>query len=265
MPSHSSASAHDNPPVHRRCLHLHPLLCPLVGPLNMKLKTILATAAACASPLISQAGRPLQTEDAGILEAKTCEVEGATARARVAGAPTLRDSALQLGCGVGFNSQLALAVSTASDGTDRERGLRLGGKTELWSAGGDDGAALTLAWGMERARAGSGGGWKTSGVDARAVVSIPAGPLTWHLNLGHERDTQARASTTAWGVALEHEGYGPLAPMAELFGNDREAPWWNLGLRYTMAKDKAYIDMSYGRQMSGGTPSLLTVGFKLVF
>ncbi len=231
----------------------------------MQLKTFAATVLACATPLISQAGRPLQTEDAGILEAKTCEVEGATARARVAGASTSRDSALQLGCGVGFNSQVALAVSTASDGTDRERGMRLGGKTEIWSAGGDDGAALTLAWGVDRARAGSGGGWKTSGVDARAVVSIPAGPLTWHLNVGHERDTQARSSTTAWGGALEHEGYGPLAPMAELFGNDREAPWWNLGLRYTIAKDKAYIDMSYGRQMTGGTPSLLTAGFKLVF
>lgn len=231
----------------------------------MKFKTFAATVLACATPLISQAGRPLQTEDAGILEAKTCEVEGATARARVAGAPTLRDSALQLGCGVGFNSQVALAVSTASDGTDRERGIRLGGKTEIWSAGGDNGAALTLAWDVDRARAGSGGGWKTAGVDARAVVSIPAGPLTWHLNVGHERDTQARSSTNAWGVALEHEGYGPLAPMAELFGNDREAPWWNLGLRYTIAKDKAYIDMSYGRQMTGGTPSLLTAGFKLVF
>ena len=64
---------------------------------------------------------------------------------------------------------------------------------------------------------------------------------------------------------MEHEGFGPVAPMAELFGNDREAPWWNLGLRSTLAKDKAYIDMSYGRQMTGGTPSLLTAGFKLVF
>ena len=60
----------------------------------MQLKTFAATVLACATPLISQAGRPLQTEDAGILEAKTCEVEGATARARVAGASTSRDSAL---------------------------------------------------------------------------------------------------------------------------------------------------------------------------
>ena len=125
-------------------------------------------------------------------------------------------------------------------------------------------AECGLAWGVTGARA-AGGSWKTAGVDARAVVSVPAGPLTWHLNVGHERDTQARSSTTAWGLALEHEGFGPLAPMAEFFGDDREAAWWNLGLRYTLAKDKAYIDMSYGRQMTGVTPSLLTAGFKLVF
>ena len=232
--------------------------------MNMKHKTIAAALLTCATPLFCHAGRPLQTEDAGLLEAKTCEVEGATSRVRVAGAGSVRDNALQLACGVGANSQLALAVSTTSDGTDRERGVRLGGKTELWSAGGDNGAALTLAWGFSGARAAA-GGWKSSAVDARAVVSIPAGPLTWHLNVGHERDTQARSSTTAWGLAMEHEGYGPLAPMAELFGSDREAPWWNLGLRYTITKGKAFIDMSYGRQMSGGTPSLLTAGFKMVF
>ena len=230
----------------------------------MNLKTVAATLLACTTPLLCHAGRPLQTEDAGVLEAKTCEVEGATGRARVAGTPAVRDTALQLGCGVGANSQLALAVSTTSDGTDRERGLRLGGKTQVWSAGGDDGAALTLAWGVSSARAAA-GGWKTASVDARAVVSVPAGPLTWHLNIGHERDTQARTSATSWGIALEHEGFGALAPMAELFGDDRGAPWWNLGLRYALSKDKAYVDLSYGRQMSGGTPSLLTAGFKLVF
>jgi hypothetical protein len=230
----------------------------------MKLKPLAVVLLACATPLLSQAGRPLQTEDAGVLEAKACEVEGVTGRARVAGTPSVRDNALQLGCGVGFNSQLALAVSTSDDGTERERGVRLGGKTEVWSAGGDDGAALTLAWGVSRARAAA-GGWKTALLDARAVVSLPAGPLTWHLNLGHERDPQARISTTVWGVAAEHEGWGAFAPMAELYGDDRGAPWWNLGLRYTLAKDKAYLDLSYGQQMSRGTPSLLTVGFKLVF
>ncbi|MFM7290274.1 MAG: hypothetical protein ACKO6B_03465, partial [Planctomycetia bacterium] len=165
----------------------------------MKLKTLTAALLTCATPLLCQAGRPLQTEDAGILEAKTCEVEGVSARTRVAGASSVHDHSLQLGCGVGLNTQVALALSRSADSADRERGARLGGKTELWSAGGDEGAALTLAWGLSSAR-GATGGWNTAGVDARAVVSVPAGLLTWHLNLGHERDSQARSSSTVWGV-----------------------------------------------------------------
>ena len=230
----------------------------------MKRQTLTAVLLACTAPLISHAGRPLQTEDAGILGAKTCELEGAAGRVRVAGSATVKDSSLQWACGLGAQRQLALAVTSTADGADRERGLRLGGKTEVWSAGGDEGAALTLAWGVTSARV-SGGHWKSAGLEARAVASLPAGPLTWHLNLGHERDVQARSSATVWGIAAEHEGFGALAPMAEIFGDDRGAPWWNLGLRYTLAKNKAYVDLSYGRQMSGGTPSLLTVGFKLVF
>jgi len=230
----------------------------------MNTKTFVTALLACASPILCQAGRPLQTEDAGILEGKTCEVEGAAGRVRVAGMPSARETSLQLACGVGAHSQLALAVSSASEGNDRERGLRLGGKSQVWSAAGDNAPALTLAWGLSSAKAAA-GGWKTAGVEARAVMSVPSGPLTWHLNLGHERDTQARNSTTVWGLAAEHEGFGALAPMAEFFGDDRGGAWWNLGLRYTIAKDKAFVDVSYGRQMSSGTPSLVTAGFKLVF
>lgn len=230
----------------------------------MNIKTLATALLACATPVLCQAGRPLQTEDAGILESKTCEIEGAAGRVRAAGIPSVRDTALQFACGVGANSQVALAVSTTSDGPDREHGLRLGGKSQLWSAAGDDAPALTLAWGLSSAKATT-GGWKTAAVEARAVMSIPAGPLTWHLNLGHERDTRARSSSTVWGLAAEHEGFGALAPMAEFFGDDRGGAWWNLGLRYTIAKDKAFVDVSYGRQMSSGTPSLVTAGFKLVF
>ena len=63
----------------------------------MKLKPLAVVLLGCATPLLSQAGRPLQTEDAGVLEAKTCEVEGVSGRARVAGTPSVRDNALQLG------------------------------------------------------------------------------------------------------------------------------------------------------------------------
>lgn len=211
----------------------------------------------------AHAGRPLQTEDAGILEARSCEVEGATQRLRPSAAPRSSENSLQLACGVGASSQLAVAASGTSSTGISDKGLRLGGKTELWSAG-KDGAALTLAWGASALKA-SGASWQRDGVEVRAVASIPAAGLNWHVNLGHERDLQARSSTTAWGLAAEHPGAGTVAPMAELFGNDREAPWWNLGLRWTLREDRVFVDVSYGRQISRGQAQLLTAGFKFVF
>lgn len=226
-------------------------------------KIIALTAIACALPLAAFAGRPLQTEDAGILEPRTCEVEGATQRLSSPPLPRTTENSLQLACGVGFSTQVALAASRTTVAGTADQGLRFGGKTELWTAG-KDAAALTLAWGVSAAKA-SGGSWKDDVADLAAVFSAPALGLSWHLNLGHERALQGRSSTTVWGVAAEHPGFGPVAPMAELFGDDRGATWWNLGLRWTLREEKAFVDVSYGRQMNAAQPSLLTAGFKFVF
>lgn len=43
---------------------------------------------------------------------------------------------------------------------------------------------------------------------------------------------------TNWALAIEHEGFGALAPMAEVFGDDRGSRSWNLGLRYTLVPDQ---------------------------
>jgi hypothetical protein len=212
----------------------------------------------------AQAGRPLQTEDAGILDKGTCEVEGATARLREAGLGTARETSLQLACGVGADSQIALAASRASFAGVSEPGLRLGGKTEVWKGKGDDAPALAIAWGIASVKP-AGSGWKTGTVDAVAVASMPLAGMTLHLNIGHERDVIGRTSATPWGIAIEHPGFGAWAPMAEIFGDDRDPAWWNLGLRYTLAKDQAFVDLSWGRQMSSARPTLLTAGFKFVF
>ena len=224
------------------------------------LAVALTAVALCSSAL---AGRPLQTEDAGVLERGTCEVEGATERLSAPGTPRARDTGLQWACGTGFDSQLSLGLSRATSAGVRDQGLRLGGKTEVWNAG-KDGAAITIAWGASAGKAPE-ASWKKDSVEAVAVATVPAAGLAWHLNLGHERDLQAKVSTTVWGLAAEHPGFGAWAPMAEIVGNDREAPWWNLGLRWTLSEERAFLDLSWGRQIRPGRPTLLTAGFKFVF
>jgi hypothetical protein len=182
-----------------------------------------------------------------------------------AGGASARQSSLQFGCGIGLSSQVALNASTAKEDGVRIRGLALVGKTGLWTGQGDDPAGLTLAWGAQWAKAG-GDGWRHAATDLNLVYSRPLpAALTLHANLGHARDEAARQRSTTWALALEHAGFGSLAPMGEVFGVDREPPWWNVGVRWTAVLERVYFDMSYGRQFASGRPRLVTVGFKFAF
>ena len=77
---------------------------------STRLVVFACTAALHSSPAL--AGRPLQTEDAGVLEPGACEIEGATHRLSAAGERST-ESHIQWGCGIGWTSQIAVAASKA--------------------------------------------------------------------------------------------------------------------------------------------------------
>jgi len=215
------------------------------------------------------AGRPLQTEDAGVLEPRSCEVEGATLRTRAAGV-TARDSTLALACGFGLSSQAGIAISRSQASGERARAAELFGKTRLRQGQGDETPALTLAWALGMSRTdGAAEGWQQANRELNLVYSAPAGPGSVHLNLGHARDQASRLRSTTWGAAYEHEGVDAggvkWQPMAELFGDDREGAWWNLALRATVVPDRVFVDLSYGRQFTRERATLVTAGLKFTF
>jgi hypothetical protein len=218
---------------------------------------------ACAFVSQAHAGRPLATEDAGILEAGACELEGATARLSAFGAKA-RETSLQIGCGVGASTQLALAAASARAQGVSARGLALSGKTGLWQGDGESAAELALAYGADWGKE-SGDHWRHSGTALNLAYSHPLDDATLHANLGYAHDPQGGEHAVTWGLAFEHNGFGAWAPMAELFGDDRDAPWWNLGLRFTALPDRLSIDASYGRQIASGRPALWTLGFNFAF
>lgn len=230
--------------------------------MNIRLPLLAAVLGSALGPAF--AGRPLQTEDAGILDRGQCEVEAAAERLKEPGGPTASGQGLQLACGVGRVGQVALAASHAKTDGLTVQGLRLGGKSELWRGGNDDGTAFAIAWGLTGGKA-AGQSWEHAETDFNAVLSVALAGATLHANLGHLRDEAGHGRSTTWGLAWEHAGLGAWAPMAELFGDDRAAPWWNLGLRFTARPEQLFLDLSYGRQMAGGRPSLLTLGLKATF
>lgn len=234
------------------------------------------TRAACTATAFltsqAQAGRPLQTEDAGVLERFDCELEGANQRLRLASASS-QEAGLTVNCGLGLNSQVGLSISrlrvnsNSGNNSNSSTGAGLGGKTSLWKGTGEDAPALTLAWGLGYEHEPS--HWRHQERFATLVSSIKAGPGTVHLNLGHVRSRAENRRLTGWNLAYEHANFdlGPLklAPMAEMYGNDRGNARWNLALRATLVPDRAYLDVSWGRQLQTDKARLLTAGFKLAF
>lgn len=231
----------------------------------------LGAAALLATALPALAGRPLQTDDAGVLGPGECELEAVSARAREPDLRT-RESAAQLGCHAGLLGQLALALSRsradAAGESARASGIELNGKLPLVTPEDDSRAAWSLGWSLQWARA-SGERRRHAASALTLVTTAPLGPQwSLHANLGHERDEIGRQRGTVWGLAAEHAGLGPaaaVAPMVELFGDDRGAPWWNLGLRLALQPERLSVDLSWGRQITAGRPQLLTLGAKLVF
>lgn len=223
---------------------------------------LLAALLTAAAATTAHAGRPLVTDDAGVLDRGTCEVEGVAERAW-AGGDRATARTLEVGCGIGWRTQLGLAGGRAKAGGVRTDLATLSGKTAL--AGAEATGLTSLGYGVDATRA-RGGSWQHAASSLTLIHSRPLGrAASLHLNLGHARDEPSDRRATTWGAGIEHAGYGTLAPMAELYGDDREAPHWNVGLRWTLAADRVWLDASYGRQIGPGRARLATLGFKVEF
>lgn len=231
-----------------------------LSPITLLLASLLA--AACVA---AHGARPLNTDDAGVLEVAACEIESGATRLRAAD-ERARESSLGGACGIGWKTQLGVGAARTRIDSQRDTAAALSGKTQLWSAG-DDGAALTLAYGLSARRDGS--RWTQSARDAALVGSWPLGAVTLHANLGHVREVPTRLKSTTWGLAVEHEGWSlgslRLAPVAEVFGDDRDPAWGALGLRLSVVPDRLSMDASWSRQAGAAKARITSIGLTLSF
>lgn len=210
----------------------------------------------------AQAGRPLVTEDAGVLEPGSCELESVGARATAPSEATERSASVQLGCGIGLRTQAALFVGHASGGGLRSDAVAVVGKSALVELT-DTRAGVALAWSFAATReAGDSLAYDTSTINA--VVTQPLGPWLLHANLGWTRSRLTANSLTTWSLAAERTGLGRFDLMAEVFDpGDRSRPWINAGLRYAVIEDRLFIDGSCGVSMDSPRARLLTLGLKI--
>jgi hypothetical protein len=216
----------------------------------------------------AQAGRPLVTEDAGVVAEGAHELETLVAHWRSAPLDTTETSA-QWAYGLRPGTQLALRTARTHASDSAGYNLELNGKQQLLETGDRQApSVLTLAWALTASRA-DGRSIIHSGSNLSLVFSTPVAGGSLHLNLGHQRDEVISRVSTLWNLAYEHAGWGAdrqLQPMVEVFGEDRSSRVFvNAALRWSMVPERLAVDGSIGREWRRGGARLFTVGLVASF
>ena len=208
----------------------------------------------------AQAARPFVTEDAGVLDRGSCEFEASYGSASQRGSAKQHRWWLQPVCGVGARTQLAIGTGAVHGDGVRIKGVAVLGKTWLTTPT-DDGPNLALAYGASTAKE-AGDRWRHDAKALNLVGTLRSGVSTWSANLGWSRDVIARQTSTTWALGWERPVFDGLDAGIDVFGDDREDPWLNLGLRWTVA-DGVWLDTSYARQANAARARSLNVGLRL--
>lgn len=223
-------------------------------------------AATCLSMLITAyAARPLVSDDAGVLDARECEIETYAERSRVSGEPANWGASVQPGCGIGWRTQLSL-IAARSDGMPATTRLGVAGKTAIIPLA-ESSAGLTIGYSFEWSRP-SGQSFRS---DTGLLIAIATFPFQqgWfaHVNAGWQRTQQLRENTPFWGVAIERESVGHtlLDLMAEAYRDSEASPWFALGARYRVIDQWLSINGSIAIKSGSEREKLATLGARLAF
>jgi hypothetical protein len=207
------------------------------------------------------AGRPLVTEDAGVLNRGECEIESFAGRADN---PTLNALRAQVGCGTGFNTQLAIGAGREKPERERSTTAAVAGKTFLRELT-DEQAGFAFSYAFSGTKQ-SAGNFGHEATEFRGVVTVPHGSWLFHGNLGWQRSHATHTTSSFFGLAFERTGaLGPVDLMAEVFSDDHNAPWVQAGPRWAVIPKRLFLDSSWGVQTDSNRARQMTLGLKLAF
>ncbi len=221
---------------------------------------------AVCSLLLSQpswAGRPFTTEDAGVIAARDCELETFGSHVRARAEASERGGWAQAGCGIGFNTQLAVGAGRFGSGDESSTLAAITGKTALLPLA-EDRFGITLAYALEHLKS-PGQRFRHAASSAALVVSIPHGRTITHANLGIVRDRLENKTRGTYALAIERVGERGLDVGVEIFGEGSESPWIGTGARYAIKPEKLFVDFSFAVQSGSSEARQLTVGLKYSF
>lgn len=95
-------------------------------------------------------------------------------------------------------------------------------------------------------------------------ISFNNDQTVMHGNLGWLRDRASGKNNMTYGVGGEFRVAPQFTAITELFGDNRSAPFMQVGLRYAVIPELFQIDTTFGQQITSGSGSQwLSVGIRL--
>jgi hypothetical protein len=219
---------------------------------------VLSAALAAATP--AMAARPFMTDDARLTTAGSCQLESWTRhysdRSEYWALPA---------CNPGGNFEI-----TAGGGRFRADGLPgssdqvLQGKTLFRTLQPND-WAWGLAIGRVRHPSAQPGPNNLGGSFLYLPFSLSTldDRVVFHANLGSTRDRHTRLQSTTWGSGVEYWASPRVMLIAETFGDDRQRPFVQTGVRLTLVPGLFQIDATWGTQPgSRGLNTWTSIGLR---
>ncbi|MCV2352382.1 hypothetical protein [Paucibacter sp. Y2R2-4] len=217
----------------------------------------------------AHAGRPLNTDDAGVADAGSCQIESwLELQPRTPGPRQPQGLVFAPACGVapGWELELGYARQGQQDSPSLSQGnMGLKLAPDAWqfkTALGELNLGLRWASNHEQAPAQS---WRQTQYSMTALASLALDP-TWtlHANLGvaRLRDTKSSATVMNWAAVWSPSERGLL--FIEMQTNNRNEAMgpnsYGLGGRYWLKRDQLGLDLSANREDRTGSRVLWTVG-----
>lgn len=72
-----------------------------------------------------------------------------------------------------------------------------------------------------------------------------------HANLGWMKDRARGTHNLTWGLGSEYKVLPRLLAITEVFGDNHNRPFWQVGARFWVVPDRVQIDATTGRQFEG--------------
>lgn len=207
----------------------------------------------------ADAARPMLTDDARLVDAKTCQLES-----WIKSDEDSTEYWALPACNPSGNLELTLGgARTRTDSGTHTSDVVAQGKLLLKPLE-SGGWGMGLAAGMDRHPQSSEDGrdWY---VYMPSSFSFRADRLVLHTNLGWLRPQETRADRMTWGIGVETQLTPRSWLIAETFSQTESKPSYQFGLRHWLVANRIQIDTTYGNRFGGhGDERWLSLGLRLL-